>query len=342
MSAAASVTLPVTLPGGRVVQGWWRELAPWRPQRLYFAHLLLHRVEALLEEVSLHPLDTFEQALLRTLSLPPPRPNLHVERPVLTRLLDELSARGLIRFSDPARQAELTPAGHEALTAGGVVLRRQERCVLHFVERVPGEPPAYLPLTRPAGTPLPVAEDWRFDLSVLQASVGQTPEWKVRERFPPVERIAGQGGGEPADWREVVLVRPEQLLLALARVLPDGGGPSLLAFSVQADGWVLQREPVLALAEPWPEVVRELTAEPSAEAWRHAWQAWCQQRGVPPGEVAECRLEPVDHRLLVRAPERLVERLRVARSDALKGGAWLLAGTGRARAAALLELVETG
>jgi hypothetical protein len=37
-----------------------------------------------------------------------------------------------------------------------------------------------------------------------------------------------------------------------------------------------------------------------------------------------------------------VERLRQARSDALKGEAWLVAGGGSVRELALLELVEAG
>jgi hypothetical protein len=341
MSAAAAVTPP----GGRVVQGWWRELAPWQPQRLWFAHLLLSRVEALVEEVCLHPLDPFQQALLHALALPEPALELHLERPVLGGLLGELSARGLVRLPDPEGPpcpAELTDAGREALRAGGVTTRQRERRVFHFAE-LAAAPPQYLPLSRPAGTPLAPPNGWQFDLSLLDKSVRQTPDWKARQRFPSAaERVFPPPGEAPADWREVVLVRPEQLLLALIRVPPESGGPSLLGFAVQADGWVLQREaPVLEMAEPWPEALQELTAEPAPEAWRLAWQAWCQPRSIPPAEVAECRLEPADHRLLVRAPARLVERLRAARSDALKGEAWLLAGTGRGRAAALIELVET-
>jgi len=41
----------------------------------------------------------------------------------------------------------------------------------------------------------------------------------------------------------------------------------------------------------------------------------------------------------VRAPHRLIERLRAARSDAIKQEAWLLAGAGRTRTAAQLELL---
>ena len=44
--------------------------------------------------------------------------------------------------------------------------------------------------------------------------------------------------------------------------------------------------------------------------------------------------------LRVAPPARLLERLRAARSDALKGEAWLLAGEGPVRRAAVVELVE--
>jgi hypothetical protein len=56
--------------------------------------------------------------------------------------------------------------------------------------------------------------------------------------------------------------------------------------------------------------------------------------------VEACRLERVDHRLLVHAPPRLIERLRAARSDAMKQEAWLLAGVGRIRSAAQIDLVQ--
>jgi hypothetical protein len=49
-------------------------------------------------------------------------------------------------------------------------------------------------------------------------------------------------------------------------------------------------------------------------------------------------LERIDHRLLVYAPPRLIDRLRAARSDAVKQEAWLLAGEGRTRTAAQIEL----
>ena len=73
-----------------------------------------------------------------------------------------------------------------------------------------------------------------------------------------------------------------------------------------------------------------------------AWRAWCQPRNLPQAECDACRLERQDYRLRVEAGKPLIERLRAARSDALKGEAWLLAGESRLRAAALVDIVEAG
>src|SRR5262249_19527844 len=116
-------------------------------------------------------------------------------------------------------------------------------------------------------------------------------------------------------------------------------GAAVLGFPVRADGWALGREPVLKL-EDGAALLAPLGAAPAPEDWRHAWQVWSQQRSLPGSEVEACRLEWVEHRLRVRAPARLIDRLRATRSDALKGEAWLLAGTGRVRPAAMIELVE--
>jgi hypothetical protein len=132
--------------------------------------------------------------------------------------------------------------------------------------------------------------------------------------------------------------RPGQALLALVEVAARSG-TLLLGFPVRPDGWTLGREPVLS----WPDGADRLGAlgaDPGLESWRLAWQLWCQQRSLPGNDVEACRLEVVGHRLRVQASTRLVERLRSARSDALKGEAWLLAGTGRVRPALLIELVE--
>ena len=72
--------------------------------------------------------------------------------------------------------------------------------------------------------------------------------------------------------------------------------------------------------------------------WQDAWRAWCRERNLPANEVELCSLVYQPPRLEVRAPERLLQRLRAAKSDLLKGEAWLLVGDGYVRTAALLTM----
>jgi len=254
MTAAPSVTsLSQIAPGSRALLGWWRELAGLRPQRLWFAPLLLHRVEALVELAWAHPLDAFQQALLRALSLSPeagpsPLAELRLEPSVLEQALRDLAGRGLVRAVGP-RSWELAPEGRRALGEGGVVEKRRERRGFHFASSCStAEPAIYLPLLRP-GTIVPPPEGWCFDLAVLRQSVGQSREWKARQQFPvEVEGVVGGVMGQTAaDWREVIVEQAEQLLLALVQV-PTERGASLLGYAVQAEGWALQRESPVLLA----------------------------------------------------------------------------------------------
>ncbi len=333
-SGASPLNAPAILPPGRALLGWWRELAPLQPHRLWFAHLALHRVEALVELARPQPLDAFDLAILRALSLPSPAgasplASLHLERGLLASMLRALAGRGLVRLEGPGL-AELTDDGRQALAAGGAVLRHNERRTFHFAD---GAPPCYLPLLRP-GAPLVPPEGWHFDVALLQGCLEQGEAWKRRRHFPrEVARVVGVAPG-PADWREVIVDRAEQMLLALVET--SGG---LLGFAVQPETWVLQREaPVLALTEGWAEVLHDVVREPTPEDWRQAWQEWGQQHSVPGLDSAEVELR--GHRLVVRAPGPLLAHLRAARAEAIKGEAWLLAGGGRGRAAAAVEVVE--
>jgi hypothetical protein len=331
------------LPGSRVLLGWWRELAPLQPRRLWFASLLTSRLEALVEGVSVTPLEPLQFGLLRLLARTPPHeplPPLYLADRWLAALFQELATADLVRQA--GANWELTETGRSVQEQGAYLHPWRGRRVFHFL---PDNPVRYLPLLRQAGTPLPAWEGWTLDPLVLEAFVRQPDAWKVRHYFPPeVKQFlgtrAGEANAEP-DPERVLLIGPEQVLLALVQVSAEPSRPSLLGFPVKADGWVLDgSSAALALPEGWAEVLPGLADEAPREEWRRAWQAWCHPRGLPPAEVDACQLEAVDHRLLVRAPARLVERLRTSRSDALKGEAWLLAGSGRSRQAGLIELSE--
>jgi hypothetical protein len=327
--------------------------------------LLLHRVETLVRVARPLRPDTFTLLILgavvetETATVPAIDARLHLGPDVLGQTLRRLGAEGLT-WAGTDGAWKLTPLGQEALDRGEYRRRGQERRAFHFVDRRPGptppptlEPAAFhfLNVRLPAGESA-APEGWEFDPRALQACLAQPPEWKRAFGFPEeVEHVYGISpeptGASPAEtppaWQQVILDRPEHLLTLFVLVsAPDSGGQQrLLGFAVRQEGWVLHaEEPAFTLTEGWTEVFPELTDEPGPEAWRQAWRSWCQPRSLPAAEYDACKLERQDYRLRVLAPKRLVERLRAARSDALKGEAWVLAGTGNIRPAALLDIVE--
>jgi hypothetical protein len=312
---------------------------------MWFGRLLLHRLEARVQVVCPRPLDLWHRALLRYAAGPSdaggPFAALRLDEQVLGRLVRELAGAGLL--GSIGGRWELTAGGRKALECGAVVERTEERRVFYFVDNAAaGRPPHFLPFQPPTLLAAAVVNsDWSFDVAALEACLHQPPEWKARHRFPAdVEALVPPTPDAPSadNGPRVILDRAEQLLLVFVRVAAEGGAPHLLGFPVRAEGWQLGTEPVLELDESWPDVLPELAADPPPEAWRRAWQGWCQPRSVPPAEVEACRLERSDYRLLVHAPHRLIERLRAARSDAIKNQAWLLAGGDRTRTAAQVEL----
>jgi hypothetical protein len=323
-------------------------LAGRQPQQLWFAHLLLHRVEALVRVAGTLPLDRWQRALLHLVRARTPGgglesslADLHLDGQVMTRLVGELTAAGLLHQNGTGRW-DLTAAGRHALESGARDAPREERRTFYFVDRTAAHrPPHFLPLRRPpslpAAGPAPEAAGGPFDLSALEECLRQTPPWKAAHHFPAdVEALLPPHPDEPPDanWRRVVLDALEQPAFVFVRT----AGPAVLGFPVRSEGWAREVEPALELAAGWEEVLPELAAEPPPEAWRQAWQTWAHPRGLPPAEVEACRLERAEHRLVVHAPPRLIDRLRAARSDAVKQEAWLLAGAGRTRLAAQIDL----
>lgn len=340
-------------PGSRVLLGWWRDLARRKPQQLRISRLVLHRVEALVRIARSHPLDRWQRALLSQISTRVPCSgafttsftDLQMEVQMLGQLIRELTDGGLLRRNGSGLW-QMTPAGRNALDTGAVAVQVEERRPFRFVDNsAQGRPPHYLPLeqepARQAGPTAPEAAGCSFTAAFLEDCIRQTPEWKKRFRFPAdVEALlAPRTDAAPAaNWRHVILDAVEERLLVFIQNAQRPTTPLLSGFSVRPEGWVLEAEPCLQLADGWEEAMPDLAAEPPVELWRQAWQTWSQPRGLPLADVEACRLERLDHRLLVYAPQRLIDRLRTARSDAVKQEAWLLAGEGRTRVAAQIEL----
>lgn len=334
-------------PGSRVLLRWWRELAGRHPRQLRLSRLVLHRLEALVRVSRPRPLDSWQNALLHLAStrvpcggaLEKPFTDLQVDMQLLGQLLRELTATGLLHRNGSGLW-QMTPAGRHALETGSVLVAAEERRTFVFVDNSAlGRPPHFLPVELgpawPAGTAAPEAARCSFAVADLEACIRQTPQWKAHYRFPTdVEALLPPD----ANWRRVVLDTVEVRPFVFIHSVQASGEPLTLGFSVSPEGWTLQAEPMLVLAADGEEVLPDLAAEPSPEMWRQAWQAWSQPRGLPSVEVEACRLERRDHRLFVNAPPRLIERLRAARSDAIKHEAWLLSGDGRTRTAAQIEL----
>jgi hypothetical protein len=363
MTAAASLAFP----GTRKLAGWWRQLAPYRPQALWVGYLLLHHVEALVRLSHARRLDSFTHFLLKALALNGPAPpaassaetlqrldaHLHLGRQVLAQALRGLAAEGLAE-AGPAGYWTLTTLGRQALERQEYPQVRHERRTFHFIDyrgETGRSSPHFLNLHNSTGIPWPAAEGVEFDVGTLQACLSQSPEWKQKHGFPlevqeilSIELEAPESvtpSSSPPSWQRVIVDRPEHILAVLLLVPSGTGEQQLVGIAVRQDGWVLQAaEPLFTLGADWRDVFPELAREPSLEVWRQAWRAWCEPRSLPAGEANACALERHGERLRVIVPHRLIERLRATRSDALKGETWLLAGEGRIRPAALVELVE--
>jgi hypothetical protein len=352
-----SAAFVLSWPGSRVLLGWWRELARRKPQQVRLGRLLVHRVEALVRVQKFHPLDRWQRALLDLAGTRVPNSgdflssltDLQMDPQILCQLVRELTASGLLHRNGTGLW-QMTPAGRQALQTGTVSVAAEERRTFSFLDNSErGRPPHFLPLSgerqpaemgRSRGGDAPRSEAPTFEIASLEACLRQTLEWKRRFRFPPdVESLVLTQIHElpAANWRRVLLDAVEKWLFVFIHLGQSSPTP-LLGFAVHPEGWALETEPRLALADGWQEVLPDLAAEPSPQMWRHAWQSWSQPRSLPPAEVEACRLERVDYRLLVHAPLRLIDRLRTARSDAVKQEAWLLAGDGRTRTAAQIEL----
>jgi hypothetical protein len=328
---------PLVFPSSRVLAGWWRQLAPLAPRALAVGHLLLHHVEALVQSERPADLDPFAALVLRALTLPPPPTladldgRLHLGRQVLARVLGDLAAGGL---------AEVDAAGR-----WGAAPRRAgyERRAFHFRDARPEA--QFVPLESASCHPVAAPDGWSFDPALLRACAGRPEEWKRRHGFPTDVRAvlapdAPEAAGEPPAWRRVVVDRPEHLVAALAVVSGEGGEGQLRGFVVESRGWLLSgTRPALTMGPGWAEAFPEMATGPSSEAWHGAWRAWCQVRGLPPGEADSCTLSREGVLLRVGAPRELIGRLHSANGEAARDEVWLLAGEGAMRTAARVELV---
>ncbi len=337
-------------PGSRTLAQWWRQLQPVHPRALWVGHLYLHRLEAPVRSARRVKLDPLAHLVLQALSLEPAASaccgdavcaerlpeRLHLPAAVLHQILNTLQKDALVQQAGGGWIT--TERGRQGLQQQEYPVERQERRVFPFVERLDEQgqrrlPPQYLPLGECPATPWHVQESEQLDPALLMEAVRQPPAWKQEFGFPGDVAEAGAEVAS-ASWRRVLVDRPEQVFLALAQC-----GTEVLGFAVHVDSWALADTPVLRLPLTAAQSVWPLLREkPETGLVREAWLGWCRQRSLPMGEADASELSYHLDRVEVRAPERLLHRLRSARSDVFKGEAWLLLGTGPLRPAVVLQM----
>jgi hypothetical protein len=342
-------------PGGRTLAGWWRQLAPRQPLGLWIGYAFLHRIEATVICRGEQPIDPFTHQVLQAAALEEMVASNHVpgvtsiqvqdrlQLPlaVVQRVLSGLERDGLLTRPSPERW-QLSDCGRDALHNRSFPVRMQKRHGFAFRERLDcggqrTEAPHFVPIADCAGSSWHVDEPHRFDVATLRACVEQSPDWKQASSFPLDVAALPEYAALEA-WQQVVIDRPERVMLVLVAVQCQGHR-EVHGFAAKVDGWTLfDRAPVVKVSASsmaaWPEIAHEL----GAEVWQEAWRNWCKQRQLPANEVEICALKHVPPRLEVQAPPRLVQRLEAAKSDLFKGDAWILVGDGFFRTAVQLAM----
>ena len=236
-----SAAIAMNVPGGRPLVGWWRELSAFEPSRLWFAHLVLHRLELLVESDSASSIETLADALAGSIQarpapvdLGPLREEVRLEPALFERLLDHLIRTGTLSLDTEGRASisrqEMAPA----------TCLRQRRA-LDFTD---GAPPYFLPLTGSASFALMPPAGWSFDVRGLEHLAAKSLAWRQTNHFPTdIRRFLLPGDlSEPTRADAVIVDRAEQALLGIIQA-----GDQLLGFAVSPDGWEIQKSCVLTL-----------------------------------------------------------------------------------------------
>jgi hypothetical protein len=326
-------------PGSRSLAAWWGQLTAFQPTSWWVGHLLLHRIDALAGQTRPCPLEPLDRALLAALASWP--------NSTVAQLDDRLRVgpsllRQAFRCLADAHLAAVDVQGCWQLTDRGKYAREHGECPSVVFERRPfffTEGGHFLALPPTIAVPHPAPADWSFDAGALRNCVGQSDDWKERHGFPREVESMAIGPGEPGNglpaWRRVALDRAVRLPVAVVRCADE----KLFGFPMQTEKWALQTDPpAFTLSDDWRTIFPELAAAPTATELLQAWQGWCQPRGVVNVEAERIAVD--GHRLRVEASAKVLDRLRGARSDIAKGDGWVLVGTGKLRAALLLEIVE--
>jgi hypothetical protein len=336
-------------PGGRILAGWWKQLAAWRPQSLWIGSIALERVEALCSIRQSEPLAPLDGILLASLDTHVPTETslldrrLGVGQVLLGRLLAKLEHHGTVTGN--GQGWVLTEAGMRARQNSTLPGSRVERRSFWFVAELDDSKSQSFVVPTTPGTFQPV-ESNRIDrgsLESLLTCVQKDKTWKQARGFPlEVESIITPEGtyesNDLAAWEKIVIVHPYRLQAALITYRKESGNPGLAAFPYQEHGWSLGVRPAFDLAATWQEVFRHLPLEPAEEIVVEAWRKWLAQRGMTGPAMDRYRLERHAERIGVVHPAGLPDVLGAPRGDLARGEAWLILQDGHLRRAMPMEM----
>ena len=252
----------------------------------------------------------------------------------------------------------LTRQGKEALRVGSYPTFKDGRKAFCFVQVAEKKEPVFV-VAKPGNyknsNDLP---ELTASYALLQNHTNQTSAWKKQHCFPeevialvePFPRSAQEdinvANSEPShlrrlkDWQRIPVAQCWRQNVAVVLCEGANGYKETTGFTVQAPQWELRAtDPLFGLID---NDFSEFVDEPPTPMWFEAWKEWCRPRGLLSNDTNQCTLERIGHQLKVSAPKRIMDHLHAQRSDALKGDAWLTAGTGILRPFAQLQVVEKG
>lgn len=345
MTAAATLAFP----GSRHLAEWWNSFASYSPRALWTAHLFVHRVDVLIGASHTAKLDPLHLAILRQTVEHSPctveslDDRLRMGRQILHQILRQLQSLEMVRADDKGEWTA-TVRDKLILERGEYQRVEPERRVFAFVETGFTEAPFHY-LNVEDGPAYPVTdESLPFDIRYVEECVRQPDDWKRRHAFPleAKEVIHDRKSGDPhpaiPPWKRVPIDRRTRMPLALVLGADKNGSETLFGFALQQEKWTMpSTTPVFSVAEGWREAFPVLTAELAGDAWAAAFRDWRKGNGVALEESDIIGIEKIETRLLVRVRESAYGTLR-EKLASIAGKDWLLAGQGRLRQAARLEI----
>ncbi|HEV8058977.1 MAG TPA: hypothetical protein VGP68_03845 [Gemmataceae bacterium] len=340
---------PAAFPGGRVLAGWWKQLAAWRPQSLWIGSVSLERAEALCSIRQIEPLTPLEGMLLANLDPQLPSETAQLDRRLgvsqvlLERLLAKLERKGALTRN--SHGWVLTATGSQARVESTLPGKHVERRSFWFVADLDDSESHVFVLPANPGVFQPVESNQinRGSLHALRTSVQKDAQWKRSRGFPlEVEDIIAPEEATPANdvaaWEKIVIVHPYRLQAAIITYFRASGEPAVAAFPYQEHGWSLGTSPAFDIAASWQEIFPNLPLEPAEELVADAWKKWLVQRGPVGSALDHYRLERHVDRIRVVPPADMPDVLGAPRGDLSRGEAWLILAEGPLRRAIPMEM----